>query len=150
MKKITLCIIISLISFSSISHSFAMWEEGFIEQLLEIRTWVEAFEIERAQIDNFVFISPTIESVYTEFKKADRLLRNEIITQYNQWNLEYNQVNGMITNHWKFVYHTNKLFMYLSMKERWQASGKEVDNAIANSYIQLRSHYARLKILFNQ
>ena len=150
MKKIISFIIISLMSFSSANHLFAMESEGFIERTLQLRTWVEWFNIERAQIDEFQFINPVIWDVYTEFKRADRILRDEMMKQYAEWNLEYNQINWMITNHRKFVYHTNKLFMYLSMKEKWQASGKEVDNAIANSYIQLRSYYARLKTLYNQ
>ena len=150
MKKFISFIIITIISFSSASSTFGMETEGFIERTLQLRTWVEWFNIERAQIDDFNFISPTINSVYTEFKRADRILRDEIMKQYAEWNLEYYQINWMIKNHGKFVYHTNKLFMYLSMKEKWQISWKEADNAIANSYIQLRSYYARLKALYNQ
>ena len=150
MKKLIVFIIISLVSFSSASLVFAMEGEGYIEQLLEIRTGVEWFNIERAQIDDFTFISPAIQSVYTEFKRADDILKSEMMNQYNAGDLEYYQMSGMIENHEKFVYYTNKLFYYLSMKETGQAYGSEVDNAIANSYIQLRSYYARLKALYNQ
>ena len=150
MKKFISLIIISLIGFSSVSLVFAMEEEWYLEQLLQIRTGVEWFNIERAQIDDFSFISPTIKSVYTEFKRADRILRDEMMNQYASGELEYYQINGMIENHAKFVYHTNKLFYYLSMKETGQAYGREVDNAIASSYIKLRSYYARLKALYNQ
>ena len=41
MKKLIVFIIISLVSFSSASLVFAMEGEGYIEQLLEIRTGVE-------------------------------------------------------------------------------------------------------------
>lgn len=150
MKKLIAFIIISLVSFSSASPVFAVEGEGYIEQLLEIRTGVEWFNIERAQIDDFTFISPAIQGVYTEFKRANDILKSEMMNQYNAGDLKYYQMSGMIENHEKFVYYTNKLFYYLSMKETGQAYGSEVDNAIANSYIQLRSYYARLKALYNQ
>jgi len=150
MKKFVSFIIISLISFSSVSSVFAMETEGFIERTLQLRTWVEWFNIERAQVDNFTFINPTIQNVHTEFKRADTILKNEIMRQYAEWDLSYYQINGMVENHEKFVYYTNKLFYYLSQKERWLASWKEIDNAIENSYINLRSYYARIKALYNQ
>ncbi len=150
MKKIISLIIISLVSFSSVSLVFAEVEEWYIEQLLQIRTWVEWFNIERAKIDDFQFINPTIANIYTEFKKANRILKDEMMKQYDEWELTHTQINGMIINHKGFVYHTNKLFYYLSMKEKWQAYGSEIDNAITNSYIGLRSNYARLKALYNQ
>lgn len=150
MKKIISFIIITLISFSSVTSAFDIQNEGFIERTLQLRTWVEWYNIELAQIDDFQFISPVVADVYSEFKMADRILRDEIMKQYAAGDLEYYQVNGMIENHSKFIYHTNKLFYYVSMKEKWQASGKELDNAIINSYIKLKSYYARLQVLYNQ
>jgi len=151
MRKIIALIIVSITLFSSANHTFAVEvEEGVIEQILQLRTWIEGFKIEKEQLDSFEFYTPAIQNVYTQFKDINNVLKEEIMAQYQSWGLEYYQANGMIENHNKFVYYTNKLFFYLDLREKWFATGDEIDVAIQNSYTNVKSYYTRIKNLYNQ
>lgn len=144
MKKFIISIIVLVASFSIPNGVFAMWNGGYLEDLLEIPSGVEAFDISLAELDTHYFQTAAIQNVYNNFASVDRVLRDELINKYRNGDFEYYQMQGIIKNYKDFVYHTNKLFQYLSIKDNG-ISGKSIDTAILRSYQNVRISYTRMR-----
>lgn len=140
-------IILFSMFFSSATYSFA--KEWYIENLLQINTWVEAFDIELIEIDDYYFADENLQNTYEEFKRTSQLLKREIIRKYENDEFGYYQTKWVITNYKKFVYYTNSIFYYLSLKDEG-VNDSEIDNAILESYTKIRTYYKRLKYLVNK
>ena len=84
--------------------------------------------------------------MYDNFRTADQLLKDEIIRLYRSWEIDYYKMNWIIQNYNLFVYHTNKMFNYISIKEV-RSDFKELDTAILKNYELSRSYYSRAKLL---
>ena len=80
MKKISVLIIASLLVFSSISQLNA--EEGYMEQLLELNTGLEVYELGLTKMDPMTFSETSLQNTYGEFIRVDAVLRNEFIHMY--------------------------------------------------------------------
>ena len=87
--------------------------------------------------------------MFEDFKETDRLLKDKIISKYRVWDFSYYRVNDIISNYKNFVYYTNKLFYYVSLKES-NPSFKEVDIAILKNYRKMRTYYEKIKILISR
>ena len=144
MEKIIKMIIWSLIVFSTINFTNA--SEWYIEKLLQINSWVEAFDIELAEIDYYSFTDKQLQNTYEEFIRTANLLKNEIIRKYENREFSYYQTKWIITNYKKFVYFTNQIFYYLSLREQWY-TWKDIDYAVIETYKKIRTYYRRLKRL---
>lgn len=146
MNKIVVSIIV-LISGFSITNSVNA--SGYIDNLLEIPTGPEAFDITLESLDYYSFNSPQISKVYNDFREVNEVLRDEIVRKYNAGDFDYYQMQGIIKNYKMFVYHTNKLFEYLSLKDNgiW---GKSIDTAILRTYQNTRIYYNRMKYIISQ
>jgi hypothetical protein len=55
----------------------------------------------------------------------------------------------IVRNYKNFVFHTNKLFFYLSYKDNG-IRGKEVDTAILRSYQNIRINFNRMTNIIGQ
>ena len=142
MKKIITSIITFSIILSSLSTTFA--SESYIEELLDLNYWVEEFNINLSDIDFIRFNNPKYAIMYRNFNDVNNGLKNWLMSQYRNWDYEFYQMSWIVTNYNNFIYHTNKYFLYLKLKEinnnYW-----EVDTAIINSYRNMRSSYTNMK-----
>ncbi len=139
MKKISLCIITFLFCISTTNSSQAL----SLDELLQIPTGPEVFDIQRATLDNHRFASSTLETVYNNYRTLDNILRTEIIRKYEAGDFENTQMQGIVRNYKNFVFHTNKLFAYLALKDNG-IRGKSIDTAILRSYQNIRINFDRM------
>lgn len=142
MKKIINIIITLSIFFSSMDYTFA--EEWYLEKLLDLNYWVEEHSIELAKMDSVSFNNPEFNKVYNELQNIDRVLKDEFIKKYRNWEYTYYQVNWIVTNYKNFVYHANKLFYMLKIEEN-NPNYDEMGKAILNSYTNMRSSFKKVK-----
>lgn len=142
MKKIINIIITLSIFFSSMDYTFA--EEWYLEKLLDLNYWVEEHNIELAKMDNVNFNNPEFNKVYNELQNIDRVLKDEFIKKYRNWEYTYYQVNWIVTNYKNFVYHANKFFYMLKIEEN-NPNYDEMGKAILNSYTNMRSSFKKVK-----
>ena len=151
MKKILQISTITILLFFWVNNNtlaLEWYSEGYIEKLLDINYWVEEYDLELISVKEVYFYTPEFKKMFEEFKKVDRVLKKEIITNYRNGNFDYYQANNIVSNYKNFVYHTNKLFYYVSIKES-TPNFKETDTAILKNYRKMRSYYYRVKILVN-
>ncbi len=142
-KTIHLTIICLLCFFSSIFVSHA--QEGYMSQLLQLETGTEIYKFQNLPTLNpRTFKNPNVQFTFNRFRHVDAVLRNEIISQYAQWNITTYQLQDLIRTYWLFIYHTWKTFGYIDRSERW-LRGKEIETAIANGYSQMRMSYRKVQ-----
>ena len=122
----------------------SVFGEGYIDSLLQIDTGIEVFDIELANMDVYTFKTPSIQNVYNDFVEVNEVLRGEIIRKYSTGEFGFYQMQGIIKSYKNFIYHNNKFFQYLSIKDSG-VSGKEIDRAILSSYKNTRIHFTRMK-----
>ena len=72
-----------------------------------------------------------------------------IIKKYRTWKIDYYAIKWIITNQKKFVYHTNRLFHYLSIKEQ-HPEYIDTDNFILKNYSNARIYYRKVRQLINK
>jgi len=146
MKRFIATIIVLLASFSIWNKAFALKS---IDSLLEIETGVEGFELSLPRLESHSFRTEAIINVYEEFRSTNELLRGEIMNKYRNREFSYYQMQGIVKSYSQFVYHTNKLFWYLSIKDTGFRE-KTIDTAILRSYQNVRIHYNRMKHLIGR
>jgi|SaaInlStandDraft_3_1057020.scaffolds.fasta_scaffold00576_10 hypothetical protein len=142
MKKIILAIISLSFIFSSLSNTFA--SEWYIENLLDLNYWVEEYTLNLNELDYIHFSNEKYNIMYRNLKDVNTGLKSGFMEQYRNWEYEYYQMNWIVTNYNNFIYHTNKYFLYLRIKEL-NNNFWEVDYAIINSYRNMRSSYTNMK-----
>lgn len=143
MKTILSIIISTLLLISSISCVNA--NEGFLGEMLQINTGTEVFKLENIpSIPTVRFSNPAVAKTHSKFRQVDTVLRNEFIKQYQNGDISYYQMQDLIENYGKFVYYTGKTFEYISENEKHSRS-TEVQEAILNSYSNMRIYYIRVQ-----
>lgn len=148
MKKIIVFIITFTIFFSTINNSFAenTFSEWYIEKLLDLNVWIEEYDLNLARIDQIYFRNYETQNLFEEYKNTSLLLNDEIIKKYREGKFWYYQINWIISNQKKFIYHINKLFYNLSIKEIYP-SDIQIDDYILNHYNIARTYYKRIQAL---
>lgn len=146
--KILLTYIIASICFFSIGNitNAAESKEWFIEQLLNLNHWVEEYDITLAHLDPLFFSDPETREMYETMKQINKALRAQIIDQYRNKELQYPEIWAIVSAHKKFIFYTNRLFYYISLKEQGQSYG-ELDDAVLKSYKNVRIYYRKIKYL---
>jgi len=139
-------IILSIFIFFSISNITSADKEWYIEKLLDLNYWIEEYKIQINDLEYVYFYDTKSQKMYDNFRTADQLLKDEIIRLYRSWEIDYYKMNWIIQNYNLFVYHTNKMFNYISIKEV-RSDFKELDTAILKNYENSRSYYSRAKLL---
>jgi len=151
MKKLVY-IIITIITFFSIynqSNANYYWNENiewYLEKILDLSYWIEEYNFQINEIDNVIFSDKNSQILYNNFRNAERLLKNEFLRKYRNWEIEYYTMNWIIQNFNLFVYHSNKMFYYISIKET-RNDFKELDTAIFKNYQNSRSYLWKTKNL---
>lgn len=142
MKKIINIIIITIFFFSSFKYTFA--QEWYMEKLLDLNYWVEEHKIEITKLESIYFNNPEFSIAYDELRGMDRVLKDEFLKKYRNWEYTYYQINWIITSYNKFIYHANKFFNLLKIEEQ-NPDYEEIDKAILNSYTNMRSSFRKVK-----
>ncbi|MDR3150105.1 MAG: hypothetical protein LBU14_00225 [Candidatus Peribacteria bacterium] len=96
-------------------------------------------------LNNVYFYDENSQNLYNTFRAADNTLKEQIWILYKAGQFDYYTMNGIMNEYNLFLYHTNKMFYYLSLKA--QFSDKQLDNAILNNYELSRSYYERVEYL---
>lgn len=138
--------IIIFISIFSIANFANAWE-WYIEELLQFKVGPEAFTMNLAKIKNVSFIAPDTQEVFDSFKKTSELLKNEILNRYENDEFEYYTMQWIVSNYNSYVYYTNRLFYYLSLREQYSDLESETEYGISKSYSKARTYFKRLKYL---
>ncbi len=152
MKKLILASIILAVSFFSISNhvfAFDLKNEGEIEKLLDLNVGPDEYDLELAHIDSMTFMNPAVTKMYNEYKILNSQLKRGIMAEYRKWNIEYYQLQGMITAQKNFVYHTNKVFFHIWMKEQFPDYA-EADEYVLKNYRAARSNFVTVKNLMHR
>lgn len=144
MKKYILVILTIFFTFSIVSSSFAK-QEPYVEKLLDLNYGVEKFNINNLEkIDYIKFDDPITQEKFDDFRDVNEVLKKEFIRLYKNGNLDYNSISAVIFNYNKFVYHTNKMFFYKSIKEI-NPNYSQVNIAISKNYTYARGYYIKIK-----
>jgi len=144
MKKFILHIIVVISFFSIANTSFA--DEWYIEKLLDLNYWIEEYSLQLPSFNTLYFKDSNTQNMFKELDHINELLKQEIMKKYRSWEFDYYQVNGIVSSHKNFVYYSNKLFYYISLKDQWYRY-KELDDAILINYRNTKSSYRKVKNL---
>lgn len=144
MRKIS-SIIISFIVFSIFSFTNA--SEWLLEQNLDLNYWPESFELSLSTIWNYKFNNKNNQNTFKNFQYLNNALRENLIKANQEWKFSSNKINWLVREYNLFVYHTNKLFEYISMKEK-KPKYSDADTAISKNYKSARSYFEKLKNIF--
>lgn len=144
MRKI-FSIIISFIVFST--FSFANASEWLLEQNLDLNYWPESFELRLTTVWNYNFKNKNNQNTFTNFQYLNNALRENLIKANQEWKFSSNKINWLVREYNLFVYHTNKLFEYISIKEK-NPKYSDADTAISKNYKSARSYFEKLKNIF--
>ena len=144
MKKFSTIIITLICFFSIVNKSFA-WE-WYIEELLDINYWIEEYELELQNLEFIYFLDENKNIMFNEFNKINELLKKEIIKKYKNKKFNYYQTKWIIWSYKKFIYYTNRLFYYISLKEK-KYNYNELDESILKTYLNVRIYYKKTESL---
>ncbi len=144
MKKI-FSIIVFIFIFSI--PNFANANEWYIEKLLQLKVGPEAFTMNLSKIKDVYFVDSDNQEVFDNFKNTSEILRDEILRKYENDEFEYYTMQGIVSNYNSFVYYTNKLFYYLSIREQNSSLDAETENGVSKNYSKARNYFKRLKYL---
>lgn len=146
MKKLLVLIITSLGIFSIFSYANA--REGSLERALDLEYGPEAFELALPEIWNYYLKNTKNKNALKTFKTDDSILKEAFMRDYRDGKFDYTKTNAIIENYNLFVYHTNKYFEYLSLKEK-DPTNSEADTAILRNYKSSRAYIKKLKHLIS-
>lgn len=147
MKKIIITIITSALVISS---SFTVSaNEGKVVELFDLYSWVEEYSLWLIQLEAVSFQNPRVQRTYDEFVLVDAQLRSVFMQKYRSREIDYYQMQDLITAYNNFIYHTGKTFSYIAEQQNWLISS-ELDNALKNSYTKMRSSYLKVVHLMSR
>lgn len=144
MKTLFRKIIIILFFFSTLNYSISFAD--YIEDLLELKTWVERRELDLYQVNDINLKSEKYNKIQDELRIALVYLKTWIIVKYKSWEFWYYQTQGIINNYNNFIYYTNQFLYYLQQKE-WYPNDKSIDFEIIKNYKLMKIYYQKVKNL---
>lgn len=145
MKKLTLLIIFLTIFFANIKYSNAS-SYWYIGELLDLKVWIEEYDLTLGWIENMYFSNYNTQLLFNEYQDKVLLLNQVIIEKYRNEEFSYYQVNWIITTQKNFVYHINKLFYNIQLKD-YYPNERNLDDVILNHYSLAKTYYERLQYL---
>lgn len=148
MKKIFLSIITIFFVFSTVSSVHA-GGNGVLEDLLDLNFWPMEYELSLGNLDTYNFKNYSLKKTYSSLVWYDRLIRNEIVNEYEAGTYSTATANGIVKNYKSFIYYTNKMFYFLYLVERNPSlkDDFEIQNGILRNYKLAASYYKKTKNL---
>lgn len=143
MKKLSLLIIFIFWFFSI--FSFANAKDWALELVLDLNYWPESEDILNIpSLWNYKFKNSDNTSKYKILKEADYYLRKEFIKKYRTWDFSKTNISWIENVYELFIYHTNKYFYFMSIKEAW-ANYKVANRGISENFKLSRTYLKELK-----
>lgn len=141
MKKLSF-LIIFIFSFFSI-FNFTNWYYS-VKSSLDLPYWPEIDEILNInKIWNYKFRNNSNKKWYNFIKNNDNIIRKKFIEKYQNWEFSKANISWIENTYSLFIYHTNKYFKYLSMKENGKRF-KDLNLSINNNYKLSRIYFDEL------
>jgi hypothetical protein len=150
MKKLVLTIITIFVFFSIVNYSNAWYSqekniEWYMEKILDLNYGIEEYKFQVNEIRYVYFYNKNSQNLYDSFRSTEQALKEEFLRKYKNNEIDYYTMNGIVKNFNLFVYHSNKMFEYLSMKE--YSNYKELGTAILKNYENSRWYFYKTKNL---
>ncbi len=146
MWKITLCIV-TFFMFFSIANITKV-SSASIESILDLNFWFEDRQLNLDEINYYSYNSSYKNQMLNNFTRADKLLRQELTRLYRNWEINYNQMNWVISRYNKFIYHINRYFYYEYLKENYNYS--ELSIASNRNFKFARTYFNQTKNIINE
>lgn len=146
MKKILL--IITFFVIFSIAQSWYAAERWYIENLLELPTGPEAFDINIQTLPAFTFNNIQTQNIFNSYKEVSVILKNELLSQYENETISQYMMRDLIRSYNLFIYHTSRMFYYISLKDE-NPGLKDAIYPISKNYSLSRVHYNKIKNIIN-
>lgn len=144
MKKFVIFIIIFVSFFSIVSFvSASQWE---ISDILELKTGIQASDLDDIYIKNINLKTTAYRNKYTKLKSMDKVIKEEILKKIENNEFTYYQGFDIIKAYSNFIYDVNRLFSLYKHKENWS----DVDSSIRDTLFEIKTHYKRLQYLVNK
>lgn len=143
MWKITICILTFFLFFSIANVTKA--SNIAIENILDLNFWFEDRQLNLKEINSYNFESQEKNQMLNEFKRSDRLLRQEVTRLYRNEKINRNEMNWIISRYNKFIYYINRYFFYEYLKER--ADYSELSIASDRNFKYARTFFEQTKSL---
>lgn len=143
MKKL-LTTIIAFFTIFSIGNTYAN-NEGLLDKIMDFPFWVEEFRIRMDEPKYVYFYDQQSQNLYNSFIGVNNVLKDQLVKYYREWDIDYYRMNWIINDYNLYIYHSNKMFSYLSQKElRYE---EQLDTIILKHYTLARNHYNTVKHL---
>jgi len=150
MKKIFLGILTIFLIFS-IENVFAK-KNWLIEDLLDLNNWPLIYDLNLEKLDKYSFKDKNLKNKYLTLVWYDKIIRNEIIYQYQKWTYSTATIKWIIKNYKSFVYYTNQLFYLFKQAEKYTHLKHDVDmqDGILMTYKNVAWYYKKVKNLVSE
>lgn len=148
MKKYIL-LIISFLSFFSISNFVNASNDWLLSDILKLNYWIQESDIKAIKTKNISLRNLSNQNMYNQFKNLDKTIKNEILRKIKNNEFDYYTWFWVINSYSSFVYNVNKLFELYSLKESG-SSDYFLDNSIKNTYFNIRTDYKRVQYLISK
>ena len=150
MKKLVSSILFIFCFFSIVNNSIAWYSdekniEWYMEKILDLNYGIEQYKFDVNEINYIYFYDKNSQNLYNSFRSTEQILKEEFLKKYRDNKIDYYTMNAIINNFNLFVYHSNKMFEYLSIKE--SRNYKELNTAILKNYEKSRSYFYKTKNL---
>lgn len=146
MKKLLAVIIITFSFFSTFNFTNA--SNDLLDETLDLTYGPENFESNLPKVWNYYFKNKNNASTFKKFKAIDFSLRELIMENYRNKKYDFNAINGIVDNYTLFIFHTNKYFEYLAIREK-NPKFSEVNTAILKNYKLSRSYLKKVKYIIS-
>lgn len=152
MKKIIVSIIMVFSIFSIGNELKANYQEGLIENLLNLNYGPLIFDLNLEKLESYNFRDLTLRKVYDGLVVYDNLTRQQIINAHKAGQYDYNTTNGIIKNYKTFISYTNDFFYYLDIIDKNPnfKNNTEIQDAILITYRNSQSYYRKVRNLVNK
>lgn len=150
MKKFILAIIFFVSFFSIVNQTNAKW--GVFEELLNTQYWVETFEINDIQIDEFYFNEPIIWQIYNKIITYNNQTKNVLIASYKAWKFKQREISNITKTYKSFIYNVNQFLYFLNMidKNPYYKDNEEIKVSLLKAYKNLRNQLKKLNYYVNK
>lgn len=134
--------------FVSIASTHA-YTPGALWEVFDLPYGVEQMRMDFQTLPSRNFPRSETTELYQRFVYLDQKLQDEVMNLYYQNILTVYEVNDFIRIHETYLYHTQKTFDYIALKQSG-VSGKDIESALLSSYTSLRATYMNMQNILNK
>ncbi len=121
-----------------------MINAGFIEDNLNMKTWIEKLNLDMYKLNNPKLKNKKAQEKFDKLKVLNKKIKKAIISQYEKNKFWYYQTQAIIKNYNNFLYYSNKYFSSIKNKEIYWDS-KETRLNIKKSFSSMVWFYKKFR-----